>query len=129
MPRPRKQTALEDKIAAVIASAAREIAAVVRSDLADQLQLVVAGQNGRVHKTAASTNGKTGKRGRRSSLTESVLSSVLSVIEGKPGLRSEQIQAQLRMQPKMVKAALAKLREQKQVKTTGQKRSMTYASA
>jgi hypothetical protein len=41
-------------------------------------------------------------------------------------LRSEQIYKKLPLPPKTVKAALAKLRETNDVKTTGTRRSMTY---
>lgn len=65
-------------------------------------------------------------RRNRSGLDEDIISRVLKVVEEKPGLRSEEIQQQLPVSPELVKKALAKLREDKRVKTTGEKRGMTY---
>ncbi len=54
---------------------------------------------------------------------------MLKVIEGNPGLRSEEIYKKLPLRPELAKKALAKLREDKRVKTTGEKRATTYAAA
>ena len=135
MPRPRKQNALEVRIGTILTVAARQIAEAVRADIANQLIHVMGSSGG--HKAASpasSSNGAAapatgGKRGRRGSLNEPTLTRVLDIVKGTPGLRSEQIQKQLPLAPKVVKAALAKLRAAKRVKTTGEKRAMTYAAA
>jgi transcription initiation factor IIE alpha subunit len=54
---------------------------------------------------------------------------VFKVIEDHPGLRSEEIYKKLPLAPELTKKVLAKLREGKRVKTTGEKRAMTYAAA
>ena len=134
MPRPRKQNALEVRIGTILTVAARQIAEAVRADIANQLMHVM-GSKGGQQLAAASTSSSDdapatgGKRGRRGALNESMLARVLEVVKGEPGLRSEQIQKQLPLAPKLVKAALAKLRAAKRVKTTGQKRATTYAAA
>lgn len=134
MPRPRKQNALEVRIGTILTVAARQIAEAVRADIANQLIHVMGSSGG--HKaaspaapSAAAAPATGGKRGRRGSLNEPTLTRVLDIVKGTPGLRSEQIQKQLPLAPKVVKAALAKLRAAKRVKTTGEKRAMTYAAA
>jgi hypothetical protein len=67
-------------------------------------------------------------RGRRGGIDEAGISRILKVIEDSPGLRSEEIQKKLPISPKLVRAGLAKLRETKRVKTTGEKRQMTYSA-
>jgi hypothetical protein len=134
MPRPRKQNALEVRIGTILTVAARQIAEAVRADIANQLMHVMGSGAGR-QVAAASTSSASaaapatggGKRGRRGALNEPTLTRVLDIVKGTPGLRSEQIQKQLPLAPKLVKAALAKLRAAKRVKTTGEKRAMTYA--
>ena len=135
MPRARKQNALEVRIGTILTVAARQIAEAVRADIASQLMHVMGSGAGRQPAAAvAASNGAPaaatgGKRGRRGALNEALLGRVLEIVKGTPGLRSEQIQKQLPMAPKVVKAALAKLRAAKRVKTTGEKRAMTYAAA
>jgi len=51
------------------------------------------------------------------------------MVKKKPGLRSEQLQKELSLAPKLVKAGLAQLRKDKRVKTSGERRSTTYAAA
>lgn len=67
--------------------------------------------------------------GRRRGIDQSVIDSILKFVQRTPGLRSEEIQSRMNMDKKVVKRALAKLREKKLVKTSGHKRSTTYASA
>jgi hypothetical protein len=74
--------------------------------------------------------GKNGKKlGRRGRLDEGTLGQILKTVEKHPGLRSEQIQKQLDVDPRLVKAGLARLRAEKRVKTTGERRATTYAVA
>jgi hypothetical protein len=47
MPRPKKSTELESRIASIISSAAREIASAVRADIADQVLGAIGGGGGR----------------------------------------------------------------------------------
>ena len=135
MPRPRKQNALEVRIGTILTVAARQIAEAVRADIANQLMHVMGSKGGQQLAAASASSSSDdapatgGKRGRRGALNESMLARVLEVVKGEPGLRSEQIQKQLPLAPKLVKAALAKLRAAKRVKTTGQKRATTYAAA
>ena len=70
-----------------------------------------------------------GRRGRRGRLDQATLDQLLKYVEKHPNLRSEQIQAQVDIDRKVVKAGLAKLREQKKVKTSGHKRATTYTAA
>lgn len=72
---------------------------------------------------------KSGRRGRRGALDEATVTRVLKVVEDNPGLRSEEIYRKLPLKPDLAKKALAKLRADKRVKTTGEKRGMTYAAA
>lgn len=134
MPRPRKQNALEVRIGTILTVAARQIAEAVRADIANQLLHVMGASAGRQPSAAAASSSDDapaagGKRGRRGALNEATLARVLEAVKGSPGLRSEQIQKQLPLAPKLVKAALAKLRAAKRVKTSGQKRATTYAAA
>jgi hypothetical protein len=68
------------------------------------------------------------RRGRRGRLDQATLDLILRYVEKHPGLRSEQIQAQLDVDRKLVKAGLAKLRELKKVRTSGHKRATTYTA-
>ena len=88
-----------------------------------------AGQRDR--QKSASSSGKVGRpRGRRSKLNESTLAEILAAVEKNPGLRSEQLQKKLEhLGPKLVKQGLAKLRSDKRVKTSGERRATTYAAA
>src|ERR1700743_3767493 len=122
MPRPRKQSALEARIGTILTVAARQIADLVRADIAEQLSAAIGG--GGVRRATASAAAPApaggGKRGRRGALNAATLSRVLDAGKSSAGLRSEQLQKQLpALPPKTVKAALAKLRESKRVKTSG----------
>jgi hypothetical protein len=81
---------------------------------------------------AGGTGGKP-RRGRppgsRSKLSNGAIDQIVEVIRRKPNLRSEQIQRELTLAPGVVKSGLAKLRLERRVKTTGQRRSTTYALA
>lgn len=68
-------------------------------------------------------------RRRRRGVQPGVLDRVVSFVAKNPGLRSEQIQAKLGGDHDTVKKALAKLRDIKRVKTTGEKRATTYTAA
>jgi hypothetical protein len=69
------------------------------------------------------------RSGGRAGNDEVMLDKLVQLIENKPGLRSEQIQKELGLPPKLVKAGLAKLREEHRVRTIGERRAMTYAVA
>ncbi len=62
-------------------------------------------------------------------LSPAALDQLLEVIRKKPGLRSEQIQREVSLGAKAVKAGLAQLRKERRVRTSGQRRSTTYAIA
>lgn len=123
MPRPRKQTSLEVGIHQILSTAARAIAAAVRADLSEQLQRVIGNGASAAPPAAAATV----KKGRRGAVTEALIDSILQIISSKPGLRSEEVQSRASASPKLVRAALAKLRAAKRVKTKGLKRAMTYS--
>src|SRR4051794_31931868 len=61
------------------------------------------------------------------SYTDADIEGVLSVIPSKPGLRSEQIKAEIGGDDRAVEKILIRLREHGRVVTTGIKRAMTYA--
>lgn len=73
--------------------------------------------------------GKRGRpRGRRSGVSEGFLDAVVAAIRKHPGKRSEQLQQLIDGDRRQVKAALARLREQKRVRTSGAKRATTYTA-
>jgi hypothetical protein len=57
------------------------------------------------------------------------LARVLKVVQGSPGLRSEEIMKKVPLPGPAVKAALAKLRSAKRVKASGQARGTTYSAS
>lgn len=134
MPRPTKQTELVNRINQIVITAAREIAVEVRRDLAEQVNRLVGGSasDGRGAARGAAPKqlpaGK-GRRRRRGGPDAATMDRVLRLIQSKPGLRSEQIQKSIEMDPSSVKAALAKLRAAKRVKTKGERRATTYSAA
>jgi hypothetical protein len=84
----------------------------------------------------SATNGAGGgsgvRRGRppgRGQLSPAALEQLVDIIKKKPGLRSEQIQREVSLGAKVVKAGLAQLRKERRVRTSGQRRSTTYALA
>lgn len=84
------------------------------------------GGAGRPRAAAAADGPK--RRGRRGRLDQGTIDQILKFVEKHPGLRSEQIQGQLDVDRKLVKAGLAKLRETKRVRTSGHKRATTYTA-
>jgi hypothetical protein len=89
-------------------------------------------RKGSAPKTPSSPNvaGKqAGRSHRRGSLDEATVTRVFKVIEDNPGLRGEEIYKKLPLAPELTKKVLAKLRDSKRVKTTGEKRAMKYAAA
>jgi hypothetical protein len=129
MPPRRQSTDLETTISAIANAAALEISNAIRNELALQLrQLAGGGPAARRAASSGSSSGGQVRRAGRGRLDEVTVSRVLKVVHDSPGLRTEEIQAKLPVAPKVVKAALAKLRRESRVKTTGQKRGMTYAS-
>ena len=67
--------------------------------------------------------------GRRNAMSTASLDQIVEFIRKHPGLRSEQIQAELQLPPGAVKIGLAKLRLARRVKTAGQRRATTYSVA
>jgi hypothetical protein len=123
MPRPRKQSALDARVAEIIAITTRQIIAIVRADLRRAAALKS------LHTPWGRGAAPAKSAGRRSTHDEATLERVLKVIASSPGQRSEEIYWKLPMPVKTVKAALAKLRATKRVKTKGEKRAMTYSAA
>src|SRR5262245_19103508 len=64
--------------------------------------------------------------GRSGRLTDADLDLMVRAVVSSPGLRSEQLYTKVKLPPKLAKAALARLRLDKRVKTVGQKRATTY---
>lgn len=124
---------LENRIHAVVEEAASVIADIVRAELAAEVQKAVAvaqPKSGRWRNAKLKTaTAKKGRGRRRGSLNNATLARVLQVIESTPGLRSEQLYQKLPLPREVTKRALAKLREDKRVKTKGDRRAMTYAPA
>jgi hypothetical protein len=126
---------LEDQISQVVSQAVKQIAGLVRADIATEVQRVLGGRS-----TASSSRVVPAKRiatpepkkaspsGSRRGVDEATLARVLKVVEKNPGLRSEEIYKKLPMATDLARKALGKLRDTKRVKTTGEKRSMTYAT-
>src|SRR5437879_4816144 len=125
MPRPRNQSTLDSRISSIAQNMAAELVRAVREHLADEVAKVIGGRNGR-----ATANGRAPTTYRRRSVSEAVLVQLLKVAKGSPGLRSEQIYKKLpQHSPKILKAGLARLRKQKRVKTSGERRSTKYRVA
>jgi hypothetical protein len=131
MPPRRQSSDIEATISAIVARATADIAGAIRAELALQLQNVTAGVPAELARAlqqhVAVPTPRTGTR-QRGRLDEATVSRVWTVIRDAPGLRTEQIQTKLPVAPNVVKAALAKLRRENRVKTTGQRRGMTYAA-
>jgi hypothetical protein len=75
------------------------------------------------------TGARRGRPPGKGRLSSAGLDQIVDVIRKKPGLRSEQIQRELSLAPKVVKAGLAQLRKERRVRTSGQRRSTTYSAA
>lgn len=67
--------------------------------------------------------------GRRNAMSTASLDQIVEFIRKHPGMRSEQIQAELQLPSGTVKIGLAKLRLARRVKTAGQRRATTYSVA
>jgi hypothetical protein len=127
MPRPRNQSALDSRISSIAQNMAAALVRAVREHLADEVAKVIGGRNGRANPNGHSKRASTR---RRRGVSEGVLEQLLKVTKTSPGLRSEEIYRKLpQHSPKILKAGLAKLREQKKVKTSGERRSTTYRTA
>ena len=125
MPRPRKDAQLDSQLLAIAQKMTAEVAALVRQEIANQMTRIIGTVNG----SAIGANGSA-RRGRGNGASAQLVSTVLDTIKRSPGLRTEQIYAKLpgHAAPR-VKAALAKLRAGKKVRTSGNRRAMTYRSA
>lgn len=79
---------------------------------------------------ASATGARRGRPpGRRNAMSGASLDQIIEFIRKHPGLRSEQIQAELQLPAGAVKVGLAKLRLERKVKTAGQRRATTYSVA
>jgi hypothetical protein len=126
---PRKQTILEERIRAIVAASMDQLVAAVRADIVAQLQQTIGAQNSTTSAPRAMSNGsalKPAKAGRPRLLDAGAIERVYDVVKASPGLRSEQLMKLLPLTPKLVKLALAKLREAKRIKMAGVKRGATY---
>jgi hypothetical protein len=101
---------------------ASELVRAVREHLAAEVATVIGGRPS----SAAATNHRVKQPRGKSGVSDAVLGELLKAIKSAPGLRSEQIYKKVSISPKVAKAGLAKLREQKKVKTSGERRSTTY---
>lgn len=125
MPRPRKVAPLESQLLAIARRMTDEVAALVRRQIASEMTRIIGTVNG----SGTVANGSV-RRGRSGGASPQLVSTVLEAIKRSPGLRTEQIYAKLPSHPApRVKAALARLRADKKVKTSGTRRAMTYRSA
>jgi len=124
MPRPSNGSNLDTKIASIAQEMAAELVRAVRVHLADEVAKVIGGR------PSAATPKSPAKPGRRGGgVSDAVLAQLLKAIKTAPGLRSEQIYKKVAISPKVAKAGLAKLREQKKVKTRGARRATTYKAS
>ena len=136
-------TNLESHIDQVIQQAAAKIAKAVRSELAAEIHGVLEGRRASARgrrRTAraprmvkARSNGNGNGNGARSphprrSYTDGDVERLLGLIADSPGLRSAQIQEQSGLDKHTVNKVLARLRSDEQVKTTGERRAMTYST-
>jgi len=78
---------------------------------------------------AAASGPRRGRPPGKGRLSPAALDQLVEVIRKKPGLRSEQIQREISLGAKVVKAGLAQLRKERRVRTSGQRRSTTYSLA
>lgn len=128
MPRPRKDSALDSRIASIAQQMAAELVGAVREHLADEVATVLGGRRG-----GAAPNGHAkpaaSKRRRGGGVSDAVVGQLLAAIKATPGMRSEQLYEKVSAPSSVAKAGLAKLREQKKVKTSGTRRGMTYKAA
>jgi hypothetical protein len=90
-----------------------------------RVETVLRPSNGNGVGAAPARRGRPPGRG----VSPAALTQILDVVRKKPGLRSEQIQREVSLASKMVKAGLAQLRKEHRVRTAGQRRSTTYAIA
>ena len=121
MPISKKTSDLDARIASIAQQMAAELVLAVREHLAEEVANVIGGQ-----RNGAVPSGRAKRRRRGAGVDDTVLEQLLRTIKASPGLRSEEIYKKLPVSPKVAKAGLAKLREQKKVKTSGEKRATTY---
>lgn len=110
------------------------VEALTGDDLWAQMQHVRVEHVLNPREVSARSAGKTGARrgrppGSRTKLSSTAIDQIVEVIRKKPNLRSEQLQRELSLSPAIVKSGLAKLRQERRVRTSGQRRSTTYALA
>lgn len=96
---------------------------------AEKTKQLAAWRTAHVSESKSGASKRRGRSGRNGQLDEATVNRVLKVVEEQAGLRSEQIYKKLPLPPELTKKALAKLREEKRVKTKGERRGMTYATA
>ncbi len=125
---------LESRIQNIVSQAAGEIAQAVRVNIAEEVQRVVGSRSSPRRATrsagpAPAPRGRSAGRSGRRGVSEAELKTVLEYISRTPGKRSEEIRAALGLAADVGGKILAKLREQKAVRTRGEKRSTTYYAA
>jgi hypothetical protein len=124
MARPRKQTDLERQLLSVAQRMTTEVAAVVKQHIGGEISRIISAS---INGISVATDGS-GRR-RRAGPSEELLDTVLETIKRSPGLRSEELYQKIKQPSDQVKAALARLREHKKVKTSGRRRATTYRAA
>jgi hypothetical protein len=139
MPRKKSTTStLETTVQNVLARFAHDIAAAVRSEFASEIERIIGGAGaapaprrpGRPAGGGAAAKPADGRRKPHParSYSDADVTRVLNLIKSRPGLRSEQIQAEIGNK-KVVEKVLARLRDAGQVRTTGTRRAMTYSAS
>lgn len=142
------EATIHDIIVSASAGMAREISQAVRKALAAEIMetdgapptRAPAKRQGGKRRAAAPAKPKSKPKGAlkkgagrqphpRRSYDQKDLDTVLGLIKAKPGLRSEQYQAEAKVEKVVLGKVLAKLRADKLVKTEGEKRATTYRVA
>lgn len=140
MAKTTSSTTLESRIQGVMSQIARDITAAVRQDFAAAIQRILdsggavsaprqAATTPAARKPAGRKPRKAGRRGGRRSADDGTLDKVLSFVQAHPGLRNEQIRGQIGLPRAALAGALAKLRADGRLKTSGVARAMTYTVA
>ena len=114
----------------LVESFATELEALVRRAALDQIHNALGGvaPAGRAARGPGRTTA--GKRGKRSSeQVDAFAARILELVKKKPGLRGEQISAEMKTDTKTIRLPMLKLIADKKVKTKGQRRGMTYTAA
>jgi len=134
-------SSIENRINAIVARTAAEIARAVRENISEEvLRVVGEAGSGRASRRAFGGRGAMAASGRgkkastradklRKGWSEADVQRVHGFIGSKPGLRSEEIGKALKIGPKPLFKILAKLRETRRVSVKGYGRGGTYTAA